>query len=77
MLRPKLTRILALPAVALAFQLASVPGAIAQQLEPRAYSNLPVGLNFLIAGYAHSQGDVLLDPSLPVRARTCWPQRER
>lgn len=50
----------------LAFRLASVPGAIAQQLEPRAYANLPVGLNFLLAGYAHSQGDVLLDPSLPV-----------
>ena len=41
-------------------------GAIAQQLEPRAYSNLPVGLNFLLAGYAYSQGDVVLDPSLPV-----------
>jgi len=41
-------------------------GAIAQALEPRAYSNLPVGLNFLLAGYAYSQGDVLLDPSLPV-----------
>jgi outer membrane putative beta-barrel porin/alpha-amylase len=45
--------------------LAGAP-AFAQQLEPRAYSNLPVGLNFLIAGYAYSQGDVLLDPSLPV-----------
>jgi len=49
-------------ALAFAFQLASVPGAIAQQLEPRAYSNLPVGLNFLLGGYAHSRGDVLLDP---------------
>ena len=38
----------------------------AQQLEPRAYANLPVGLNFVLAGYAYSQGDVLLDPSLPV-----------
>lgn len=65
-LRRKGIRVLALTAVALAFQLASIPGAIAQQLEPRAYSNLPVGLNFLLAGYAHSQGDVLLDPSLPV-----------
>jgi hypothetical protein len=53
-------------ALALAFQLASVPGAIAQQLEPRAYSNLPVGLNFLLAGYARSHGDVLLDPTVPV-----------
>src|SRR5882672_9403429 len=38
----------------------------AQQLEPRAYANLPIGLNFLLAGYAYSQGDVLADPSLPV-----------
>jgi hypothetical protein len=45
--------------------LACMP-ARAQQLEPRAYANLPVGLNFLIAGYGYSQGDVLLDPSLPV-----------
>ena len=52
--------------LAFAFQLASVPGAIAQQLEPRAYSNLPVGLNFLLGGYAHSRGDVLLDPTIPV-----------
>jgi hypothetical protein len=40
--------------------------ACAQQLEPRAYANLPIGLNFLLVGYTYSQGDVLLDPSLPV-----------
>lgn len=40
--------------------------AYAQQMDPRAYANVPVGLNFLIAGYGHSQGDVLLDPSVPV-----------
>jgi hypothetical protein len=38
----------------------------AQQMEPRSYSNAPIGLNFVIAGYGHSRGDVLLDPSLPV-----------
>src|SRR5262252_4029090 len=38
----------------------------AQSLEPRAYANLPIGLNFLLVGYAYSRGDVLLDPSLPV-----------
>lgn len=52
-------------AAALALALTCTP-ARAQQLEPRAYANLPVGLNFLIAGYGYSQGDVLLDPSLPV-----------
>jgi hypothetical protein len=40
--------------------------AAAQQLEPRAYSNVPVGMNFALAGYAHSTGDVLPDPSIPV-----------
>ncbi len=43
------------------------PGsAHAQSMEPRAYSNAPVGMNFLIMGYAYQHGDVLLDPSLPV-----------
>jgi hypothetical protein len=40
--------------------------AAAQDLEPRAYANTPVGLNFLIAGYAYQQGDVLTDPGLPL-----------
>ena len=38
----------------------------AQDLEPRAYSNSPTGLNFLIAGYAYANGSVLTDPSLPL-----------
>ncbi len=38
----------------------------AQDLEPRAYSNSPIGLNFLIAGYAYAKGSVLVDPSLPL-----------
>src|SRR4249919_3188722 len=59
-------RIPVLAPILLAVGVMGARGAIAQQLEPRAYSNLPVGLNFLIAGYAYSQGDVLLDPSLPV-----------
>jgi hypothetical protein len=37
-----------------------------QQLEPRAYSNTPVGLNFLIAGYAYSSGGLSTDPALPL-----------
>ena len=31
--------------------------AYAQDLEPRAYTNTPVGLNFLLAGYAYSESD--------------------
>ena len=38
----------------------------AQDLEPRAYANTPVGLNFLIAGYGYTEGSVAFDPALPV-----------
>ena len=37
-----------------------------QDAEPRAYNNTPVGLNFLIAGYAFSQGKLAFNPSLAV-----------
>lgn len=40
--------------------------ACSQDLEPRAYSNLPIGLNFSLLGLAYSRGDILVDPSLPV-----------
>jgi len=46
--------------------LAVSSSAVAQELEPRAYANAPVGLNFLIAGYAYSQGGVAFDPSVPL-----------
>jgi hypothetical protein len=39
----------------------------AQTLEPRAFSNAPVGMNFLAVGYQHSEGALIFDPSLPVR----------
>jgi hypothetical protein len=53
-------------ALAAAFMsLVCAPGARAQQLEPRAYSNVPVGINFLIVGYGYASGAVLPDPSLP------------
>jgi len=40
--------------------------ASAQEMEPRSYSAVPVGTNFVVAGYARSAGDVSLDPSLPI-----------
>lgn len=39
----------------------------AQEIEPRAYSNAPIGVNFVIAGYAYTQGAVPFDASLPVK----------
>jgi hypothetical protein len=55
-------------AAALAFgmALAAAPAAHAQSIEPRLFSNAPVGLNFLILGYAYSSGAVVLDPSIPL-----------
>jgi hypothetical protein len=38
----------------------------AQDLEPRAYVNTPVGLNFLLAGYGYTTGGVATDSSLPL-----------
>ncbi|MBK7565015.1 MAG: hypothetical protein IPI21_12435 [Propionivibrio sp.] len=35
-------------------------------MEPRAYSNAPIGMNFFIAGYAYTDGD-LSSGTLPIR----------
>jgi hypothetical protein len=43
-----------------------VTSAKAQDAEPRAYTNTPVGFNFLIAGYLNSQGKIAFDPSLSI-----------
>jgi len=40
--------------------------AFAQDIEPRAYSNAPIGVNFLIAGYAYTRGGVAFDTALPI-----------
>jgi hypothetical protein len=36
----------------------------AQDIEPRAYSNAPIGVNFIVAGYAHTRGALSFDPAL-------------
>jgi hypothetical protein len=43
-----------------------VATAKAQDAEPRSYTNTPVGLNFLIAGYLYSQGKMAFDPELSI-----------
>ena len=35
-------------------------------MDPRSYANVPIDLNFLLAGYGYSWGDVVFDPSVPV-----------
>jgi len=38
----------------------------AQELEPRAYSDSPIGVSFFGVGYGYSTGSVITDPALPV-----------
>jgi hypothetical protein len=56
-------RAAALAACALA---GTVLPARAQDIEPRAYSNAPVGVNFLIVGYAYTRGGLATDASSPI-----------
>jgi hypothetical protein len=42
-------------------------GVGAQELEPRAYSPSPVGVNFSLLAFARSTGEVLTDPSVPIQ----------
>src|SRR6266545_7856715 len=38
-----------------------------QALEPRSYVNTPVGINFLLAGYSYTQGNVAFEASSPIK----------
>src|SRR5215510_13364743 len=53
-------------AALVALALLAAATAQAQELEPRAYTNTPVGMNFLVLGYAFTKGDVALDTSVPI-----------
>jgi hypothetical protein len=61
------------PAVAFSVAALSVVGlsafgaaAHAQSIEPRSYSNAPVGMNFLVGGYAYTRGGLAFDSAVPV-----------
>ena len=56
-------RICRWPGVVFCLIMFAAAGAHAQDFEPRSYANAPVGLNFLIAGYAYAEGKVAFDPS--------------
>ena len=54
-------------AILLAFFLINITSEInCQELEPRALTNLPIKTNFFVAGYAYADGNILMDPTLPV-----------
>src|SRR5262245_29309605 len=40
--------------------------ALAQDMEPRAYSSSPIGMNFVVVGVGQTRGGVVFDPSIPV-----------
>jgi hypothetical protein len=61
--RPARQAILALAVFALS---AMAPMVHAQDIEPRAYSNAPVGVNFLIAGYVYTRGGLSFDAAVPI-----------
>jgi hypothetical protein len=62
-MRASLARI---ASVACCLLMLAAASARAQHLEPRAYANTPVGMNFLIAGYTYSTGGLATDPALPL-----------
>jgi hypothetical protein len=54
------------PLVLLTLVLAVATVARAQDIEPRAYSNAPIGVNFLGGGYAYTRGSLPTDPAVPL-----------
>lgn len=51
--------------------------ASAQDIEPRAFANTPVGVNFLIGGYVLARGSLSFDPAAPaltLEEFTTWQQ---
>jgi hypothetical protein len=48
------------------FVFVTAAGLSAQQLEPRAYSISPIGVNVINMSYGYSTGDLSFDPSLPI-----------
>ena len=45
----------------------SISMSYGQELEPRALTNIPVGINFALAGYGFAKGNILLDPAIPIK----------
>jgi len=54
-------------ALCLAGGVLAVAPARAAEIEPRAYLNTPVGMNFVIAGYVYSEGGLSTDPASPLQ----------
>jgi len=44
-----------------------IEGAIAQDLDPRAYARIPIGVTFVVAGFSYSYGGVVTDATSPIQ----------
>jgi hypothetical protein len=64
-MRRALTKTYLIASLASCMFLASQSTVRAQSIEPRSYSNAPVGVNFLVGGYAYTRGGISFD-TLPV-----------
>jgi len=62
--RPRVRRWLA--RIACLLLLGGPSAALGYDLEPRSYSNIPVGMNFLAVGTIFQTGEVATDPALPL-----------
>ncbi|MDH5265296.1 MAG: hypothetical protein OEX21_11150 [Betaproteobacteria bacterium] len=49
----------------------------AQDIEPRACSNAPMGVDFLISGHAYTRGGVSADLTVPLSNADCEPPAGR
>ncbi|RPI45215.1 MAG: transporter [Betaproteobacteria bacterium] len=56
----------AVPQLAAGILVLQASAAHGQSIEPRAYSNAPVGVSFLVLGYAETRGGVAFDSALPI-----------
>ena len=56
---------LLLALVALFLQMHAIIG-LAQDLDPRAYSRVPVDITLVVAGFSYSHGGVVTDPTVPL-----------
>jgi hypothetical protein len=65
--RDKIRDSIAVPGLAACIVLTTALPLHAAELEPRAYMNTPVGLNFLITGYAYSEGGLSTAASSPIQ----------
>jgi len=53
--------------LALACPMITATPAVAGEIEPRAYVNTPVGVNFLLAGYVYSDGELSTPGASPIK----------